>query len=330
MPLEPIDPAHAQQIQAGIQGRLRGHEFENALAATINQLKYPLEIPLERGHVHTGNPAKLLLGYVAKHLKLPRLRTAAAIAAGGLATAEKKLAPVSLGGTAITRCKSDLLLTLQGDAAPLTVGVSIKQCNNSSPTNAQLFFTTTNGFTNLLLNNRIPVSPQAIHELRRFCGEASHRPQDIPAALTGRKIDPRRFFWEELDPSILTEWRRTFQHHQDDITRLLLQKAYSNDPLPPDYVLHKTKKAPSWDATEVALYGVDELVTLSRNYQPFTTKSYIIRKGSYKDPEGVSHEAPRFGIVQMQRGGQKQHPEQLQFNLEAGYFYKIDPEAAAD
>tara|TARA_R100000808_G_scaffold23266_1_gene51440 strand:- start:49 stop:249 length:201 start_codon:yes stop_codon:yes gene_type:complete len=34
------------------------------------------------------------------------------------------------------------------------------------------------------------------------------------------------------------------------------------------------------------------------------------------------HEAPRFGIIQMQRGGQKQHPTQLQFNLEAGYFYK--------
>ena len=34
--------------------------------------------------------------------------------------------------------------------------------------------------------------------------------------------------------------------------------------------------------------------------------------------------APRFGIVQMQRGGQAQHPEQLQFNLQAGYFYKIE------
>jgi len=25
----------------------------------------------------------------------------------------------------------------------------------------------------------------------------------------------------------------------------------------------------------------------------------------------------------MQRGGQAQHPEQLQFNLQAGYFYNI-------
>lgn len=50
---------------------------------------------------------------------------------------------------------------------------------------------------------------------------------------------------------------------------------------------------------------------------------YAVRKGTYKDPLGVQHEAPRFGIVQMQRGGQKQHPTQLQFNLKAGYFYKI-------
>ncbi len=40
---------------------------------------------------------------------------------------------------------------------------------------------------------------------------------------------------------------------------------------------------------------------------------------------GVVHQAPRFGVIQMQRGGQKQHPEQLQFNLEASYFRKISP-----
>lgn len=35
------------------------------------------------------------------------------------------------------------------------------------------------------------------------------------------------------------------------------------------------------------------------------------------------HKAPKFGVVQMQRGGQKQHPTQLQFNLKAGYFYAL-------
>lgn len=109
----------------------------------------------------------------------------------------------------------------------------------------------------------------------------------------------------------------------DAISRLLLQKAYIDDPFVPEYLIHKTKKAPSWSATEVAIYSIDELVALSRSYQGFTTKPYTIRKGSYKDPPGVSHLAPRFGIIQMQRGGQAQHPEQLQFNLEAGYFYKM-------
>ena len=59
------------------------------------------------------------------------------------------------------------------------------------------------------------------------------------------------------------------------------------------------------------------------NYSGFSHKEYSVRKGSFKDPEGVKHQAPRFGIIQMQRGGQKQHPTQLQFNLQAGYFYKI-------
>ena len=71
------------------------------------------------------------------------------------------------------------------------------------------------------------------------------------------------------------------------------------------------------------MYTIDELILRSARYQGFTTRAYSVHKGSHKDPPGVKHLAPRFGIVQMQRGGQKQHPEQLQFNLEAGYFYKL-------
>jgi len=74
---------------------------------------------------------------------------------------------------------------------------------------------------------------------------------------------------------------------------------------------------------EVAIYHIDEILTLSKNYQGFKLKEYSVKKGSYKDPAGCTHLAPRFGIIQMQRGGQQQHPDQLQFNLEAGYFYKI-------
>jgi hypothetical protein len=68
---------------------------------------------------------------------------------------------------------------------------------------------------------------------------------------------------------------------------------------------------------------MEELIAQSRTYQGFATRPYSVRKGSYPDPPGVQHLAPRFGVVQMQRGGQAQHPTQLQFNLEAGYFYKI-------
>ena len=95
------------------------------------------------------------------------------------------------------------------------------------------------------------------------------------------------------------------------------------DPFIPEYILHKTKASPSWNQTEVAIYTIDEIVSLSRKYQVFSKRSYSVNKGRHKDPKGVTHETPRFGIIQMQRGGQKQHPEQLQFNLEAGYFYKI-------
>lgn len=111
--------------------------------------------------------------------------------------------------------------------------------------------------------------------------------------------------------------------HQDDITRLLLQKAYIEDPFVPEYLVHKTKKSADWIDTEVAVYSIEELIALSRRYQGFATRPYSVRKGNHKDPAGVTHLAPRFGVVQMQRGGQAQHPEQLQFNLEAGYFYKI-------
>ncbi|MDE3042873.1 MAG: hypothetical protein KGJ82_20200, partial [Nitrospirota bacterium] len=149
------------------------------------------------------------------------------------------------------------------------------------------------------------------------------RPSDSPSVARHRLTDPRRYFWEEINARGRGEWERILSEKQDDISRLLFQKAYMNDPFVPEYVLHKTKKAALWNKTEVAIYSVNELVELSRRYQGFTTKPYSVKKGSYKDPAGVTHLAPRFGVIQMQRGGQKQHPEQLQFNLEAGYFYKI-------
>ena len=204
----------------------------------------------------------------------------------------------------------------------MTVGVSTKQCNNQTPTNAQLYFTTARGFVRLLRENQIEVSDKALVALRKFCGDVGFRPLDDEAATRARNIDPRRYFWEELGQA-RKEWEQIFGKHQLLITKLLLQKAYLDDPFVPDFLIHKTRFARDWETTEVAIYAIDELLKLSKQHQGFVTRPYTVRKGAYIDPPGVQHLAPRFGIVQMQRGGQAQHPDQLQFNLEAGYFYKL-------
>ncbi len=325
MALPPINDAHALQIQAGTTGRNSGHTFEKDLADAINGFQYPIRIsqPITT-HLLTGDPALSLLSYIADRVGVAEICRASAISTGALATSEAGKQWLEVNGVRISRCKSDLILTFHmAGGNSMTVGVSTKQCNNRTPTNAQLYFTTALGFVNLLRNNRIPVSDQALNALKQFCGDEKFRPSDEPPVLAVRKADPRRYFWEEIDLVGRQEWQRIFAEHQDLITRLLLQKAYLDDPFVPEYLLHKTRLSPSWGATEVAIYSVDELITLSRRYQGFATRSYSVRKGSYPDLKGIEHLAPRFGIVQMQRGGQAQHPDQLQFNLEAGYFKKI-------
>ena len=325
MALTPIDEIHALQIQAGTTGRNAGHKFEDAIAAAINTIKFPLVIRRPEGrHVFSGDPAELLLQYVASTLGVTNLASASAIATGALATSEDGKSWLNVNGVAVSRCKSDIILTLRvKDAVPQTVGISIKQCSNATPTNAQLYFTTARGFANLLRNNGFTVTDAALRSLRQFCGDIGFQPSDNPEILIARESDPRRYFWEEADHPGIQEWQGLFSANQDAITRLLLQKAYLGDPFTPDFILHKTRRSASWLTTEVAIYGIEELIGLSSLYQGFATRSYSVRKGSYRDPEGVAHLAPRFGVIQMQRGGQKQHPEQLQFNLEAGYFYKI-------
>lgn len=325
MALKPIDNVHALQIQAGVLGRRAGHAFEDTITQKINSFAYPFKPHSHAGvHVYTGDPAALLLSYIGHREGIHIIRGASALSTGALATSEDGKKCLSINGSSISRCKSDLVITLEGDnGKSLSVGVSTKQCNNKSPTNAQLYFTTARGFANLLQVNGIAVTETAITALRQFCGDAGFRPLDHADKLKNRVVDPRRYFWEEIDSKGRVEWESIFRKKQDEVSRLLFQKAYLDDPFIPEYLLHKTKKASSWPETEVAIYSIDELITLSRTYQGFTTKAYSVKKGSHKDPAGITHLAPRFGVIQMQRGGQKQHPDQLQFNLEAGYFYKI-------
>jgi hypothetical protein len=324
MALMPLDEAHALQIQAGATGRNRGHAFEKALSDAINGFSWPMQVPPPKvSHLSLGDPALSLVTYIASRRKMPKIQRATAVATGALATSETGKQLLVVNRVAVSRCKSDLIVTLQPPSgAPVTVGVSVKQCNNRTPTNAQLYFTTARGFVNLLRAHQIHVTDLALNALRQFCGDNGFRPSNDPHVLAARATDPRRFFWEEIEPTGLNEWRAIFATYQDQITRLLLQKAYLDDPFVPEFLLHKTRGA-AWGATEAAIYSIDEIIDLSRAYRGFETRAYSVRKGSHRDPEGVAHLAPRFGIVQMQRGGQVQHPEQLQFNLEAGYFYKI-------
>lgn len=324
MALIPINETHALQIQAGTLGRKAGHDFEDTIAKQINSSSFPLQVSnIQSPHLLTGNPAKLLLEYIACNQKISTIVSANAISTGALATSEEGKKWLSINGVSLSRCKSDLVVTItDNNNRKITVGISTKQCNTKSPTNAQLYFTTAIGFATLLQNNGINVSSVAIDALRQFCGDVGFRPLDNPS-LKSRKIDPRRFFWEEINPAGKAEWTNLFTTKQKDISYLLFQKAYMNDPFVPDYLLHKTKSSAGWNETEVAIYSISELVSLSGIYGGFSTENYSVKKGSYKDPAGVTHEAPRFGVIQMQRGGQAQHPNQLQFNLKAGYFYKI-------
>jgi hypothetical protein len=317
MALKPIDDIHAIQIQAGTLGRKAGHKFEDEIASKINLLAYPFSCnSLSDGHVFTGCPAILLLSYIGQRAGLKSISKATAISTGALATSEEGLDWLSVNGVKIKRCKSDLVITLHDERDNAsTFGVSTKQCNNRTPTNAQLYFTTARAFATLLVNNGIPVTEKAVRALRQFCGDEGFRPKDDPGAMIVRETDPRRYFWEEIENEGRMEWEIILSEKQDEISRLLLQKAYLEDPFVPDFLLHKTRRAEKWESTEVAIYTIDELIKLSRKYGNFRVKPYRVNKGSYRDPEGAEHQAPRFGVVQMQRGGQAQHPTQLQFNL---------------
>lgn len=325
MALTPIDSKHALQIQAGIAGRNAGHNFETRLAETINELHCPIfQHPLPQ-HLISGSPEVSIIKKALKVLGWESCQMVEAIALGSLATAEEGKKWLEVNGMRVKACKSDILLTLYNEHLKIreTVGVSVKQCSNKTPTNAQLYFTTARAFCELLRKNSIPVSETAVMALRQFCGDNGFSPKDNPEVLFGRVSDPRRYFWEEIDEQGRIELEKILTERQSEITRLLLQKAYINDPFAPELLLHLTKKMPLNQPQEFALYTIDELIGLSCKYGGFSKKKYSVRKGSYKDPVGVQHDAPRFGIVQMQRGGQAQHPEQLQFNLQAGYFYNI-------
>lgn len=324
MALNPTDRQHEVQIAAGIAGRQKGHRFESTLTTAINYLDTRSFSPgRNSAHVFRGNPATLLLQYIANDQNL-KILDAKALWLGGLATSGLGDVLLDERGAPITKCKSDVLIRITADSGIHTIGVSVKTCNKRTPTNDQMYFTTARAFTQLLRTNGILVREEAERGLSMFCGDMGYRPFDMMSReqLSLRTSDPNRYYWEEMSHRAQQDWQAIFREHQDQITMLLFQKAYKDDPYPPDYLLHQTVKYDDFCHCETALFSMKEIVDLSRKHSGFTLSEYVIRKGTYKHDDS-KHLAPRFGFIQFQRGGQKQHPTQLQFNLKAGYFRHI-------
>lgn len=332
MSLKARDKQHQKQIEAGIAGRLKGHSFESNLSRSINECSdsrwQPSEI--KQGHLHTGEPAGLLISYILRHIGVANVKSLKAYWLGGLATSGQGDTILGVSGSKIRRSKSDVLVEFQHDDKIERVGVSIKTCFKSKPTNAQLFCSTALATCDLFRHNNIPVSEALETGLRMFCGDTGFRPIDtVETYMRERKSNSDRWFFEELPKESIRAIVDTFTNYQDEITKILFQRAYTDDPFPPQYVLHQRHIQSDSNLIPLAIFHIDELVSLSRRYGGFNLRQYQIRKGRFKNDPNI-HSAPRFGCIQFQRLGNKQNATQLQFNLEAGYFYKITANEESD
>jgi len=324
MALEPTSRAHAAQIAAGIEGRNYGHRFESALSETINSIEEISMIDASgvSGEVVFGLPAERLLQviFASENINPNHVSSVRAYWLGGLATGAgsggTNLLDLETGLPISGSSKSDVvvdIILISGET--VRRGVSVKSCSTPKPTNDQLFFTQAVAFSGHLRRIGLDVSSEMENDLRRFCGDDGFRPTDV---LSGSELERRegwsnRFFWEELDSR--GQWENLFNTHQERITRFLLAEgAYVNDPISPTYVLHQVRGYEDYSDVELYISTVNGLVNSSLQNSSFDTRPYTTK--------GASHLAPRFGFIQFQRGGQKQHPTQLQFNLQAGYFFK--------
>lgn len=305
---------------AGIDGRVRGHRFEQALAARLPGVDLrALESGVGQRHLLVGDPAAELLGFIVRDLGLSGVRAVRAWWVGGLATAGAGDREIPELGLIVPRSKSDVIVALDHDGGVARVGVGVKLCSRPKPTNAQIMFTTATAFCELLVGRGLPVPPGPRAALRAFCGDADFRPGDAQCPVTGRAPGSRLFF-DELPQADRTWWAATLTEQQALITRLLLAHAYPDDPLPPTYVLHQRHAGADPSVLPLALYRVGQLVDYSVAFGGFSTRTYRPRGSA------LFREAPRFGLIQFQRSGQRAHPTQLQFNLRAGYFDLL-PEA---
>ena len=313
-----------EQIMAGLKGRMKGHSFESKIVERLNSIvSFAYEGTVADSQtIFYGEPEKILLNKMMQAFQWHKVISLKAYATGRLATAEEGEKCLNIDGHPIKGSKSDLIVDMQNDSGERKItGVSVKQCSNRTPTNAQVFFTTASAFYNLLKERGLIDEPRALVALKQFCGDEGFRPSDA-GGCEGRISTPERFFWEETDPVGRAALEKMFAVHQDEVTALLLKKGYVDDPFPPSFIMHKTRSVME-GPDEIAMYSMEQFIKLSHQYASFHLSPYRVTKGRYKEPVGILHDAPRFGVIQMQRGGQKQHPTQLQFNLKAGYFYDL-------
>ena len=330
MALNAKNKNHANQIDAGIKGRIKGHSFENSVTKEINRLQYFSCLNFNttnNPHIFYGNPANILISYICNNRNTTAL-SCKAYWLGGLATANVGEHIVNSRGEIVTGSKSDILLEItyvNGDSE--RIGVSVKSCKN----NAQLALMTAASFCNMLRNYGITVSLDAEIGLKMFCGvdeyspKSGYIPKDVSNIPENRTARLERWFWEELSTPVQNEWKYIFNSNQIEITKMLLQKAnaYKTDDYPPMFVLHECIKHESMNECTTAVLSIDELASYSNKYDGFGIKEQTIKKGKYKGVDLAVHHYPHFGFIQFQPIGNKQNFSELQFNLKSKYYNKI-------
>lgn len=330
MALKAKNEKHANQINAGVKGRLKGHTFESDVVEEINRLQNFSSLNFtstKNPHIFLGNPAEILVNYIGRNHNFT-ICNCNAHWLGGLATANMGELVLNGKGEIITGSKSDILLDftyVNGEFE--RIGVSVKSCKN----NAQLALMTAASFCNMLRNFGISVSLQAEIGLKMFCGDDNYNPksgyipEDTSNIHINRTARPERWFWEELPSSVQLEWRNILNSYQLEITKMLLQKAnsYRTDDYPPIFVLHECCEHESIGKCTVAIFSIDELALYSQKYDGFGIKEQKINKGKYKGVDLAIHQYPHFGFIQFQPIGNKQNFSELQFNLKSNYYKKI-------
>ena len=170
MALDPKNKGHLFQIEAGTEGRLQGHKFEEVVTEELNKIDFMsgnTVIECIKPNVYHGNPANALVSHISqdKGKQIDRLN---AYWLGGLATARAGDNILNENGEKITGSKSDILMDVEyEDGTNEKIGVSAKACSN----NAQMALTTVSVFCGMLRENGIDVSDDAEIGLKCFAGK---------------------------------------------------------------------------------------------------------------------------------------------------------------